>query len=118
MKNLPRLFALIITTCLNLVALPALCGATSQGSLYQVKFELKDQDGKVFDLSSLKGSNVVLVMAYTSCKKACPLTMQRLFRIETALKKAKKSEVSSSMVGISSSSGERSASKSSEDEST
>jgi cytochrome oxidase Cu insertion factor (SCO1/SenC/PrrC family) len=38
----------------------------------------RDDSGQVFDLSALRGRLVVLTMAYASCHRVCPMTMQRL----------------------------------------
>lgn len=63
--------------------------AASQ-SIYDLPVQLTDQDGKPFSLDLLKGRQVVVTMAYTSCKSACPLTMQRLIKLEQELARAKK----------------------------
>ena len=41
-------------------------------------FELTDQDGQPFRLSTLKGSPVLLFFGFTSCPDVCPLTLGQL----------------------------------------
>lgn len=59
--------------------------AAQPESLYAVPFAWRDQSGKALELSSFKGSPVVLTLAYTKCKTACPLTMQRMKRVAQEL---------------------------------
>ncbi len=56
------------------------------GSLYEIPFNWSDESGGNFKLASLSGSPVILTMAYSRCKTACPFTMQRIKRVATALK--------------------------------
>lgn len=58
-----------------------------QDSLFNVKFSWIDDQGKAFQLAKDSGRNTVLTMAYSHCKSACPLTVERLRRIDTELKK-------------------------------
>jgi protein SCO1/2 len=41
-------------------------------------FTLTDQDGKPFELSSLRGKAVLIFFGFTSCPDACPTTMSKL----------------------------------------
>ncbi|MEQ1948576.1 MAG: SCO family protein [Bryobacteraceae bacterium] len=41
-------------------------------------FRLTDQDGKPFELVSLKGNVVLIFFGYTSCPDACPTTLSKL----------------------------------------
>ena len=41
-------------------------------------FELTDQDGKPFRLSTLRGSPVLLFFGFTNCPDVCPLTLGQL----------------------------------------
>ena len=60
-------------------------GEISSGSVYQLESEWTDQDGHMFLLKNLKGKKVVLTMFYASCTYACPILVQDMKRIETAL---------------------------------
>jgi protein SCO1/2 len=42
----------------------------------------RDDTGQVFDLYALHGQPVVLTMAYATCHRICPMTMQRLLRLQ------------------------------------
>ncbi len=66
---------------------PAVAVESPSDSLYLVPFEWRDQAGRSLDLSSFKGKAVVLTLAYTKCKTACPLTMQRIKRVAGDLEK-------------------------------
>lgn len=64
--------------------------AQPNSSLFNLDLSWKDQNGKTTKLSDFRGSYVVLTMAYTECKSACPVTFSRLKKIEDELLKAKK----------------------------
>lgn len=59
-------------------------------SLFDLPLEWRDQANRVVSLSTWKGKSVVLTMAYTRCKSACPITFGRLKDIERDLEKEKK----------------------------
>jgi len=42
----------------------------------------RDDDNQSFDLYALRGRPVVLTMAYATCHRICPMTMQRLERLQ------------------------------------
>ena len=44
-------------------------------------FTLTDQDGRPFQLSSLRGRVVLLFFGYTSCPDACPTTLSKLSKV-------------------------------------
>ena len=52
-------------------------------------FELLDGDGKVFDLSSLKGHWTLLFFGYTHCPDVCPTALSTLNTIHEGLEKAR-----------------------------
>lgn len=47
-------------------------------SIYQLQAGLIDQDGRAFELSSLRGSPVLVSMFYTSCEMVCPMIFETL----------------------------------------
>lgn len=65
--------------------------AATDDSLYQVPLEFVDEDARSFTLASLANSPVIITMAYTRCKTACPITMQRLKAIDQKLTESGKS---------------------------
>ncbi len=50
---------------------------------------LIDQEGRPFDLESLRGRAVVVSFVYTTCQGSCPATTAALVRVQEALKQAK-----------------------------
>jgi protein SCO1/2 len=50
------------------------------------KIALRDQDGKLFKLSSLRGKAVYVTFVYTRCPDVCPLMLQALGAAKRALK--------------------------------
>ena len=56
--------------------------ANDESSIYSAKILWKNDRAENFELSQLKGKDVILTMAYTRCKTACPLTFKRLKEIE------------------------------------
>ena len=73
----------------SVLILPQSCPAAGE-SLYDVRIPLVDQEGVAFELGDMRGQDVIIAMAYTSCESACPITMQRLKKLETQLKKQNK----------------------------
>lgn len=66
--------------------------ALSDESIYNLKSELLDQDGKKTSLESLRGHPVVISMAYTSCAYACPLIISQMQQLEKGLEAKGKTE--------------------------
>lgn len=54
-------------------------------SLYSVPLTWSDDQGKSVSLSAWQGSEVILIMAYTRCKSACPIAVERLRKIQATL---------------------------------
>jgi protein SCO1/2 len=59
----------------------------SHPSLFAIQGKWKDQNGKDFSFSSLKGKMTVLAMVYTSCDYTCPIITQKLKSIHRKLSK-------------------------------
>ena len=88
---------------LSLVVLAALSGAVcpapvwsasapadaaahaSGGLLSELPAEWRDDLGRSVRLDSLRGERVIFTMAYASCHKICPLTMQHLQQLQREL---------------------------------
>ncbi len=45
----------------------------------------RDDSGRTLELATLRGQRIVLTMAYTACRRTCPLTMERLQQLQSAL---------------------------------
>lgn len=56
-----------------------------EDSLFQVRSEWADQNGKHVDFKTWRGSPVILTMAYTGCTYTCPMVVAKLKEIEKAL---------------------------------
>ncbi|WP_415061778.1 SCO family protein [Bdellovibrio sp.] len=66
---------------------------TGDESLYNLKTDLLDVDGKKVSFDSLRGQPVVISMAYTSCAYACPLIIAQMQQLEKELELQKKKNV-------------------------
>lgn len=53
-------------------------GTLPGDSVYQLDARLVDQDGRAFDLASLRGQPVLFSMFYTSCEMVCPMIFETL----------------------------------------
>jgi protein SCO1/2 len=54
-------------------------------SLYQIPGSWTDQNGRPFELASLRGSPVVLVLFYGTCDSVCPTVVRDVKKIEALL---------------------------------
>ncbi|MEI7819723.1 MAG: SCO family protein [Verrucomicrobiota bacterium] len=94
------LLALTLAAAASLAAAPAkrpatapalnceiglLPGKYSEKSIYQVKAEWTDADGKKVRLDSLRGRPVVLTMFFTNCIHSCPFMVNELKAMQKAL---------------------------------
>ena len=60
-------------------------GAQAQVSLAQLPQAWRDDTGGEFPLRQLLGRRVILTMAYASCHRICPMTLQNLARMQAEL---------------------------------
>ncbi|HKR39911.1 MAG TPA: SCO family protein [Paraburkholderia sp.] len=75
--------------CALLLSMPAAFAAPSSlslpgDSLYQTSLTLQDQQGRQFDLASMRGQPLIVSMFYTACSAACPLTIDTIQQIRRA----------------------------------
>jgi protein SCO1/2 len=83
-KKLNRLFLILA------ISLSAMSFSQSAFSfeLEKATDEWTDESGQKFTIASLKGKNVAITMAYSECKKTCPmLTIQTLKDVSALYKK-------------------------------
>ncbi len=80
-------------TLLALLLISPWAGAVRAGpaalpadSVYRTALTLRDQRGLPFTLESLRGHPLIVSMIYASCKDACPMTVEAIKRIRTAVK--------------------------------
>jgi len=81
---------LYLATVSTLAAIVLLCvcaPARSDGDrlLDRLPPVWRDDSGRTLELSALRGQRIVLTMAYTSCRRTCPLTMERLQQLQRSL---------------------------------
>lgn len=79
-------------TLLALLLISAWTGTVQAGpaalpadSVYRTALTLRDQTGLPFTLESLRGHPLLVSMIYASCKDACPMTVEAIKRIRTAV---------------------------------
>ena len=56
----------------------AAAGALPGNSVYQLKPPLTDQDGRAFELGSLRGQPILASMFYSSCQMVCPMIFETI----------------------------------------
>ena len=54
-------------------------------SIYQLRPPLTDQDGRPFELGSLRGQPVLVSMFYSSCEMVCPMIFETIHQTVQAL---------------------------------
>jgi protein SCO1/2 len=75
-------------------------GSVAGQSIYHFKAKLIDQDGKDFELDSLRGSAVLATMFYASCTSICPMLIAQLKHIDEALSVAARNQTQILMVSL------------------
>lgn len=79
---------------------PAPAPALSGQSLYHFKAKLTDQDGKDFELASLRGSAVLATMFYASCTSICPMLIAQLKHIDETIPESARSQTQVVLVSL------------------
>jgi len=72
----------------------------STDSIYHSSVELTDQDGRPFELASLRGSLVLASMFYSSCTSVCPVLIAQLQRIVDTLPEATRAQTHVLLVSL------------------
>jgi protein SCO1/2 len=85
--------------CLPLAAMAAPADLPGD-SIYHLPATLTDQDGRRIELSSLRGSPVLISMFYSSCDAVCPMIFETLHQTLKALPAAEKNAVKVLMVSF------------------
>jgi protein SCO1 len=60
-------------------------GKYSSESIYQLNSQWRDQDNRKITLGKLQNKNVILSMFYASCQSACPVIVNDMKTIESAI---------------------------------
>jgi protein SCO1/2 len=93
----PRRHALSLlaaATCLPVFAGSAILPSALPGdSLYRLSPRLTDQEGRPFDLVSLRGGPVLVSMFYSSCEMVCPVLFETIAQTIKALPPATQEHV-------------------------
>jgi len=79
------LLSLGAMACLPLAAGAAASNTTPGNSIYQLHAALTDQDGRPFELDSLRGTPVLVSMFYSSCQMVCPMVFETIHSTLKAL---------------------------------
>lgn len=67
------------------LAVLALALIAAGRSLYQLEGSWTDQNGRAFQLGSLRGSAVVLALFYGTCDSVCPIVVRDMKKLEALL---------------------------------
>lgn len=94
------LLSLGALACLPLAAGAATPKSIPGNSVYQLHAALTDQDGRPFDLESLRGTPVLVSMFYSSCQMVCPMVFETIHSTLKALPADERSEVKVVMVSF------------------
>ncbi|WP_233871178.1 SCO family protein [Paraburkholderia adhaesiva] len=92
------LYALLMVCPALVAAAPSI--SLPGDSLYQLPLALQDQQGRQFDLASMRGRPVIVSMFYTACSAACPLTVDTIDQIRHALNVPDRAEPSVLLVSM------------------
>jgi protein SCO1 len=75
-----------------------LSNALPGDSIYQLHPKLTDQDGRPFDLASMRGAPVLVSMFYSSCEMVCPVLFETVAHTVKSLKPAVRDRIHVVMV--------------------
>jgi protein SCO1 len=78
----------------------AQAAATPGNSVYQLHAPLIDQDGRAFDLESLRGTPVLVSMFYSSCQMVCPMVFETIHSTLKALPPAERADMKVVMISF------------------
>lgn len=101
--NLSRRAALMrfaAVACLPVAARAAAGVELPGNSVYQFRPPLTDQDGRPFDIGSLRGGPVLVSMFYSSCEMVCPMIFETIQLTVKALPAAERERVRVLMVSF------------------
>jgi protein SCO1 len=86
--------------CLPLAAHAAPTNATPGNSVYQLHAALTDQDGRPFELESLRGTPVLVSMFYSSCQMVCPMVFETIHSTLKALPAGERADMKVVMISF------------------
>lgn len=98
LENISRRHFLLASAALASTA--AFASDPPGNSIYKLNARLIDQDGRDFELSSLRGKPVLASMFYTSCDMVCPMIFETAQATLRALPPAERKDVHMLMVSF------------------
>ena len=100
--NLSRRESLLaIASIAALSAVPAFAASElPSNSVYKLDAKLTDQNGRDFELASLRGHPVLVAMFYSSCQMVCPMIFETVHATLKALPEAERKDVRVLMVSF------------------
>jgi protein SCO1/2 len=100
--NLSRRESLLaIASIAALSCAPAFAAAElPSNSIYKLDAKLTDQNGRQFELASLRGQPVLVSMFYTSCEMVCPMIFETIHATLKALPEAERKDIRVLMVSF------------------
>ncbi|MEP7297138.1 MAG: SCO family protein [Burkholderiales bacterium] len=97
--SLSRRDALLLCAAVGL-SLNALAAELPGSSVYQYRPPLTDQNGRAFDIASMRGGPVLVSMFYSSCEMVCPMIFETIQMTLKALPAADQDRVKVLMVSF------------------
>jgi protein SCO1/2 len=82
------------------VAAEAVVNSLPGNSLYRSRLVLQDQQGRQFDLASMRGRPIIVSMFYASCTAVCPLTIDTIEQTRRAVDASGKAAPSVLMISF------------------
>ena len=95
-----RRAALLSLGGLALLSRAAAAAKLPGSSVFQLPATLTDQDGRAFELASLRGQVTLASMFYSSCDKVCPVIFETIAQTLKALPAAERERVKVLMVSF------------------
>jgi len=98
--TIPSLSRRSVLLWLGAACMPLAAAELPGTSIYQMRAALTDQDGRPFDLISLRGQPVLVSMFYSSCDKVCPMIFATIQQTVKALPAAERERIKVLMVSF------------------
>lgn len=98
-----RLRRALIAAALTLSAVSASSAQSRplpETSVYRLRGTFTDQDGRALELSSLRGSPVLMAMFYGSCRTMCPIIIEDARAVDSALSASEREQLRVVLVTI------------------
>jgi len=97
LKIFNKIKTLIITSVL---LFPLIVAAFPEESIYNLKIELNDKNGRYLDISKLAGKVHIFSMIYVNCKTICPIIIANMKELEKKLTKEQLENIQFTLVTL------------------